>query len=128
MAVRDEVLPKVYVQPGESHLVAGPAIMRTVLGSCIGITFSVLRLGIGALCHPMLPRYPARATSGSRIAAGHRHRSHRGRRRLALAKGNRAGGGSSRPPPQISKSLRLQPKSTGGFFVCIFLIEFCYNI
>ena len=30
---------EIYVQPGESHLVRGPAILRTVLGSCVGITF-----------------------------------------------------------------------------------------
>lgn len=54
VSVRD-----VYVQPGESCLVMQPAIMRTVLGSCVGVTFLVPRLGVGALCHPMLPRCPA---------------------------------------------------------------------
>lgn len=50
----------VYVQPGESCLVTQPAIMRTILGSCVGVTFLVPRLGVGALCHPMLPRCPAK--------------------------------------------------------------------
>src|SRR5579863_2431003 len=49
---------EIYVQPGESHLVSRPAVLRTVLGSCVGITFLVPRLGIGALCHPMLPHSP----------------------------------------------------------------------
>lgn len=49
----------IYVQPGELHLVQEPAILRTVLGSCVGVTFWNRRLGIGALCHPMLPRCPA---------------------------------------------------------------------
>lgn len=49
----------VYVQPGESCLVTQPAVFRTVLGSCVGVAFLVPRLGIGALCHPMLPRCPA---------------------------------------------------------------------
>lgn len=49
----------IYVQPGELHLVRGPAILRTVLGSCVGVTFWNERLEIGALCHPMLPRCPA---------------------------------------------------------------------
>jgi len=54
----DEPIPEVYVQPGELHLVPQPTILRTVLGSCVGITFLVPRLAVGALCHPMLPRCP----------------------------------------------------------------------
>ena len=46
-------------------------MLRTVLGSCVGITFRVPRLGIGALCHPMLPRCPPaqRAQLTKRAAA-----------------------------------------------------------
>jgi chemotaxis protein CheD len=55
----------IYVQPGELHLVRGPAILRTVLGSCVGVTFWNARLHLGALCHPMLPRCPA---EGSRLS------------------------------------------------------------
>jgi len=55
----DEQLPEVYVQPGESHLVREPTMLRTLLGSCVGVTFLVPRLGVGALCHPMLPPTPA---------------------------------------------------------------------
>jgi chemotaxis protein CheD len=58
MAVVDPERLEIYVQPGESHLVRGPAILRTVLGSCVGVTFWDSRLGIGALCHPMLPNCP----------------------------------------------------------------------
>lgn len=54
----DVLLPEIYVQPGESHLVTQPTILRTVLGSCVGITFWHGRLGIAALCHPMLPCAP----------------------------------------------------------------------
>jgi chemotaxis protein CheD len=57
--VPEEAVEQVYVQPGESHLLQKPALIRTVLGSCVGITFWSERLGIGALCHPMLPRAPA---------------------------------------------------------------------
>ncbi len=53
-------LPEVYVQPGESRLLREPAILRTLLGSCVGIAFRIPRLGVGALCHPMLPRCPAK--------------------------------------------------------------------
>lgn len=59
------VLPELYVQPGESHVVKEPTIMRTVLGSCVGVTFWAPRLGMAGLCHPMLPTYPAKpADSG----------------------------------------------------------------
>jgi len=50
-------LPEIYVQPGESHLVRKPTILRTLLGSCVGITFSVPRLGLAAISHAMLPSY-----------------------------------------------------------------------
>jgi len=69
----DEALPEYYVQPGESHLVTEPAILRTVLGSCVGIAFLIPRLGIGALCHPMLPSYPLKPPADRSIAAGRRY-------------------------------------------------------
>ena len=69
----DQVIPEVYVQPGESHLVPQPTVLRTVLGSCVGVTFLVHRLGIGALCHPMLPRCPANRLAGLGVAVGRRY-------------------------------------------------------
>jgi len=59
MAESEAGLPEVHVQPGESLLVHDPTILRTILGSCVGVSFRVQRLGIGALCHPMMPRCPA---------------------------------------------------------------------
>jgi chemotaxis protein CheD len=55
MAEPEEGLPEVYLQPGESRMVREPTILRTLLGSCVGIAFRVPRLSLGALCHPMLP-------------------------------------------------------------------------
>lgn len=69
----DEILPEVYVQPGESHLVTEPVIFRTVLGSCVGVTFWVPRLGIAALCHPMLPIVPVKSKTKLNSAAGRRY-------------------------------------------------------
>lgn len=57
------VLPDLNLQPGELYLARGPAILRTILGSCVGITFWSARLGAGALCHCILPRYPQRKGS-----------------------------------------------------------------
>lgn len=63
MAELEGSMTEVYVQPGEVQLVDKPAIMRTLLGSCVGITFWAPRLGFAALCHPMLPHCPAKAAS-----------------------------------------------------------------
>lgn len=46
------------LQPGELYLERGPAILRTILGSCVGATFWSPRLGAGALCHGVLPLCP----------------------------------------------------------------------
>jgi chemotaxis protein CheD len=66
-------LPEVHVQPGESCLVRTPSILRTILGSCVGITFWSPELGIGALCHPMLPRCPVKPAAGMGVDAGRRY-------------------------------------------------------
>lgn len=65
--------PEVYVQPGESHLVRGPAILRTLLGSCVGVTFRHAALEIGALCHPMMPFHPQKRPSGLELAEARRY-------------------------------------------------------
>ena len=66
-------LPDVYVLPGESHLSREPVIFRTVLGSCVGVTFLAPRLGIGAICHPMLPRFPDKQGGDIRLAHARRY-------------------------------------------------------
>jgi chemotaxis protein CheD len=73
MVESEAVIPEVYVQPGESHLISKPAIMRTLLGSCVGVTFWAPRLGIAALCHPMLPKYPDKPPAGMNRAGGLRY-------------------------------------------------------
>lgn len=69
----DAELPEVYVQPGESRLVREPTMLRTLLGSCVGIAFRVPRLGVAALCHPMLPRTPAKMAASLSRSAGRRY-------------------------------------------------------
>jgi chemotaxis receptor (MCP) glutamine deamidase CheD len=73
MTEAEEDLPKVYVEPGESRLVRGPAILWTVLGSCLGIVFWVPRLGVSALCHPMLPRCPEKSPANTSLTVGRRY-------------------------------------------------------
>ncbi|HTV16844.1 MAG TPA: chemotaxis protein CheD [Acidobacteriaceae bacterium] len=60
MGAAEDDCPEIWVQPGESHVVRGAAVLRTVLGSCVGVTFWNRRLGIGAMCHAMLPQSPGK--------------------------------------------------------------------
>ena len=53
----------VRVQPGELYLARSPAILQTILGSCVSATFWVPRLAAGALCHGVLPLAPPGATA-----------------------------------------------------------------
>ena len=69
----ETAIQEIYVQPGESHLVSQPAVLRTVLGSCVGVTFLVPRLGIGALCHPMMPSCPPAKRAQLTTHAGRRY-------------------------------------------------------
>jgi chemotaxis receptor (MCP) glutamine deamidase CheD len=62
-------VPEVYLQPGEIHLARDPAILKTVLGSCVGVTFWSKRLRTGALCHGILPKSP----QGVERAEGYRY-------------------------------------------------------
>jgi chemotaxis protein CheD len=69
----NEDLPEIYLMPGESRLVKEPTILRTLLGSCVGIAFRAPRLGLGALCHPMLPHFPVKQTLTMTRSAGRRY-------------------------------------------------------
>jgi chemotaxis protein CheD len=66
-------LPEIYVQPGGSHLVTEPTMLCTLLGSCVGIAFLIPRVGVGALCHPMLPSYPKPPPLNRSAATGRRY-------------------------------------------------------
>jgi chemotaxis protein CheD len=53
----NQQLLEVYLHPGDLQLVTRPAVIRTLLGSCVGITFRHSQLGLAGMCHPMLPSY-----------------------------------------------------------------------
>ncbi|SPE36984.1 putative chemoreceptor glutamine deamidase CheD 2 [Candidatus Sulfopaludibacter sp. SbA6] len=69
----ENVLPDLNLQPGELYLARSPAILRTILGSCVGVTFWSARLGAGALCHGVLPRCPPGWPPASSPSEGHRY-------------------------------------------------------
>jgi hypothetical protein len=62
----EEPLPEIYVQPGESHLVSEPTILRTVLGSCVGIAFLIPRWASARCAIPCCR--PTRETAGGQRA------------------------------------------------------------
>jgi len=58
MPLSEAELPEVYLRPGEFFVARKPTILRTILGSCVGVTFWSPRQRFGALSHSMLPRAP----------------------------------------------------------------------
>lgn len=66
-------LSRFNLQPGELRLSREPAILGTILGSCVGVTFWSERLRVGALCHGVLPRCPEKWSAGSTSLDGHRY-------------------------------------------------------
>lgn len=55
MIPRGPLLESVYLKPGELVVAERPALVSTVLGSCVAVTLFNPRLGVGAICHAMLP-------------------------------------------------------------------------
>jgi chemotaxis protein CheD len=43
------------LQPGEIYLGKGPAVVITILGSCVSVTMRHAKSGISAICHGLLP-------------------------------------------------------------------------
>src|SRR5579871_4296285 len=68
-----EVLPDLNLQPGELYLARSPSILRTILGSCVGVTFWNARIGAGALCHGVLPRCPVFRPANFDVSEGYRY-------------------------------------------------------
>ena len=55
MSLSKNTLPVIYLKAGEIHFSGQPASVYTVLGSCLAVTMFHRRLGIGAICHGLLP-------------------------------------------------------------------------
>jgi chemotaxis protein CheD len=69
----EDDLPLIYLRPGELFLAREPTIIRTILGSCIGVTFWSAKLRVGALCHAMLPRCPKASSSNADLSIGRQY-------------------------------------------------------
>lgn len=55
---------EVFLEPGDFHFGAAPLRLKTILGSCVTVTFWHPRLHIGGMCHIQLPRRPLRPADG----------------------------------------------------------------
>jgi chemotaxis protein CheD len=51
-----EQLSQFYLKPGEMYFSDKPAVVVTVLGSCLSVTMFHRRRGLGAICHGLLPK------------------------------------------------------------------------
>ena len=57
-------LPEVFLEPGDFHFGAAPLRLKTLLGSCVTVTYWHPRLHVGGMCHIQLPRRPLRPADG----------------------------------------------------------------
>ena len=53
-----EALPMVHLKAGEIYCTDQPTLVVTVLGSCLSVVLYHSRLGIGGICHGVLPTCP----------------------------------------------------------------------
>ena len=56
MSPYDKELDSIYLKPGEFHFGENPAVVSTILGSCVSVTMFHPGSGTGAICHGLLPR------------------------------------------------------------------------
>lgn len=56
MSTYDRKLESIYLKPGEFHFGENPAVVSTILGSCVSVTMFHPGSGTGAICHGLLPR------------------------------------------------------------------------
>ena len=56
MSPSDRKLESIYLKPGEFHFGENPAVVSTILGSCVSVTMFHPGSGTGAICHGLLPR------------------------------------------------------------------------
>jgi len=48
-------VPSYNLNPGEAYVGSGPAVVTTILGSCVSVTMRHAQSGISAMCHGVLP-------------------------------------------------------------------------
>jgi chemotaxis protein CheD len=68
MKTGETILPQIHLKPGEIYFTRQPAMVVTVLGSCITVTLFSVWPGCAGICHAMLskpgPQEPGQAIPG----------------------------------------------------------------
>lgn len=54
----DPNVSQVFLKPGEIYISEKPAIVVTILGSCVSVTMHEKRKSLGGICHGLLPNCP----------------------------------------------------------------------
>jgi len=54
-------IPHIHLQPGKISVLQHPAVVSTILGSCVAVTLYNKRLGLAAISHSLLPHCRHRA-------------------------------------------------------------------
>lgn len=68
MSLRPDAAGEVYLRPGEYHFGTRHTRLRTLLGSCVAITFWHPQLHVGGMCHYMVPSRHLTVATGGRAA------------------------------------------------------------
>jgi chemotaxis protein CheD len=55
MDTQEIEIPSYNLNPGEAYVGSGPAVITTILGSCVSVTMRHAKSGISAMCHGVLP-------------------------------------------------------------------------
>jgi chemotaxis protein CheD len=55
MYIEETEVPSYNLNPGETYVGTGPAVVTTILGSCVSVTMRHPESGISAMCHGVLP-------------------------------------------------------------------------
>lgn len=63
----------IHLKAGEMHYSVRPSLVVTVLGSCLSVTMHAPRLGIGGICHSLLPLCEDRRRCTGGCAEGFRY-------------------------------------------------------
>ena len=59
-----DTVKRVYLQPGDMCVAKEPAVISTVLGSCVSVIIHCKRLQVSAMCHAIMPSGRGKSDDG----------------------------------------------------------------
>ena len=73
MNMIEMAIPIIYLKPGEIYVAREPAVVQTVLGSCVSVTMHDRSSGTGIISHGLLPRCGDRGACRRACAEEHKY-------------------------------------------------------